>query len=43
MYMPLIAKMVENNPSLMAPKVNFELFMIGIYSFFFFVCCLFCK
>jgi len=25
MYMPLIAKMVENSPSLMAPKVYFEL------------------
>jgi hypothetical protein len=25
MYMPLVAKMVENSPSLMAPKVYFEL------------------
>jgi hypothetical protein len=25
MYMPLVAKMAENNPSLMAARVNFEL------------------
>jgi len=25
MYMPLVTKMVENNPSLMATRVNFEL------------------
>jgi len=25
MYMPLVAKMVEDNPSLMVAKVNFEL------------------
>jgi hypothetical protein len=38
MYMPLIAKMVENSPSLMAPKVNLKLFCDMIL--FIFLSCL---